>query len=302
MQPGSTMPGSTNSAGPERSVRGFAQRHDSGSIAIASVAVVSDAPPPPPPMRPGGPLPPPPPPGSQLAAPPGYVGYTPSPMSSITLKRVGAVGRAAQIVVAVAALGAVAAFVAGLAINDEAERYLDGDLSRSDFQTSILPYSLVGLVQAAATLASVVLVIIWMYRLASNHRTLHRNGRWGPGWAIGGWFLPPFLYVIPFLMFRELWKASDPAVPVGGEWRANRVSPVVTAWFVVYGPVSLIVQVLTASTTFNFSNSERALAEQIVDNSAMTGVAAAVGLVAGALFIAMTRALTDRHRRLIGEA
>lgn len=253
-------------------------------------------------MSPGSPLPPPPPPGSQLAAPPGYVGYTPSPMSSVTLKRVGAVSRAAQIVVAIAALGAVAAFAAGLAISDDAEQYLDGDLSRSDFQTAILPYSLVGLVQGAATLAAVVLVIIWMYRMAANHRTLRRDGRWGPGWAVGGWVLPPFLYIIPFLMFRELWKASDPSVPIGGEWRTASVSPVVTAWFVVYGPVSLIVQVLTASTTFNFSNSERALAEQIVDNQAMTGVAAAVGLAAGALFIAMARTLTHRHRRLIGEA
>ncbi len=222
-------------------------------------------------------------------------------MSSVTLKRVGGVGRAAQILVAIAALGGVAAFLAGLAIADDAERYLDGELSRSDFQTTILPYSLVGLVQAAATVAAVVLVMIWMYRMAANHRTLHRDGRWGPGWAIGGWFLPPFLYVIPFLMFRELWKASDPSVPIGGEWRSRPVSPVITAWFVVYGPISLVVQFFTASTTFSLSNSERTLAEQIVDSQAITGIAAMVGLVAGALFVAMARALTDRHRRLIGE-
>lgn len=222
-------------------------------------------------------------------------------MGSVTLKRVGAIGRAAQILVAIASLAGVVAVLAGYAVRDDARRYLDGDASTSDFQTAILPYSLVGLVQGAATLAAVVLVMIWMYRLASNHRALHRDGRWGPGWAIGGWFLPPFLYVIPFLMLRELWRASDPAVAVGGEWRRRPVSAVVTAWFVVYGPISLGVQLLTASTTFNFSNSERALAEQIADDQTMTGLAALVGVVAGALFIAMARTITDRHRRLIGE-
>ena len=56
--------------------------------------------------------------------------------------------------------------------------------------------------------------MIWMYRMAANHRALQRNGTWAPGWAIGGWFLPPGgLYIIPFLMFRELWKASDPNGP-----------------------------------------------------------------------------------------
>lgn len=222
-------------------------------------------------------------------------------MSSVPLKRVGAIGRAAQIVVAFAALSGLAAFAAGLAISDDAEQFIDGELSTSDFQTSLLPYSLVTLVQGAATIAAVVLVIIWMYRLAANHRTLQRGSRWGPGWAIGGWALPPFLYVIPFLMFRELWKASDPTVAVGSEWSDRPVSPIVTAWFVVYGPVSLAIQLFSASATFNLSNSERALAEQIVDKQAVTAVAAVIGLAAGALFVAMARGLTDRHRRLIGE-
>ncbi len=44
-----------------------------------------------------------------------------------------------------------------------------------------------------------------------------------------------------------------------------------------------------------------ALLVEIVDDQAITGVAAIVGLVAGALFLAMARPLTRRHRRLIGE-
>lgn len=222
-------------------------------------------------------------------------------MSSVPLKRVGGVGRAATILVGVAALAGLGVWLAGVATVGDAEDFLAGRLSSSDFQTSVLVYSLMGIVQGAATVASIVLVMIWMYRLAANHRALHRGGRWGPGWAIGGWFLPPFVYVIPFLMFRELWRCSDPDVPIGGEWRTRPVPPVVTAWFVVYGPLALVVQAATSMTTFDLSGSEEALAEQIVDGQTGAALVAIVGLVAGALFIVMARGLTERHRRLIGE-
>ena len=58
--------------------------------------------------------------------------------------------------------------------------------------------------------------MIWMFKMAKNVRALGRQGlRYAPGWAIGGWFVPPcVLYVVPWLMFRELWKASDPEPPI----------------------------------------------------------------------------------------
>lgn len=222
-------------------------------------------------------------------------------MGSVPLKRVGAIGRATMILVGVAAVASVAGYLAGLAVVDDANDYLDGSMSLSDFQTAIVPYSLISLIQGAATIAAAVLVMIWMYRLAANHRTLQRTGAWGPGWAIGGWFLPPLLYVIPFLMMRELWKASDPDVPIGGEWKSRAVSPLVVAWFVVYSPVSAVVQFASTSTSFNLGSSEGALAEQIADNETALGLTALVTVVAGGLFVAMAKQLTDRHRRLIGE-
>ena len=54
-------------------------------------------------------------------------------------------------------------------------------------------------------------------------------------------------------------------------------------------------------TAFNLSNSETALAEQLVDKQAATAFAAGVGLLAAILFVAMARRLTERHRHLIGE-
>jgi hypothetical protein len=207
-----------------------------------------------------------------------------------------------MILVGVAAAASVGVWLAGLAIVGDAEDFLDERLSLSDFQTSVALYGLMGVVQVAATIAAFVVTVIWMYRLAANLRALQRGNRWAPGWAIGGWFLPPFLYIIPFLMFRELWKASDPDVPVGGEWRSRSVSPLVTAWFVVYSPLAIVVQGATSTTTsLELSNSEEALAEQIVDGQTGAALLALVMVVGAALFIAMAHQLTQRHRRLIGE-
>jgi hypothetical protein len=222
-------------------------------------------------------------------------------MGAVPLKRVGGLAKAAMILVAlVAAFGLIGIF-SGWAVRDDAEAFLDGEMSRGDFVDAAAPYGLVTVVQGAAVLAAAVVTIIWMYRIAANHRTLHRTGRWGPGWAIGGWFLLPAVNIIPFLMFRELWKASDPSVPVGGDWRSGSVSPTVTAWFVVYGPVSLVVQVLSFGSGFNLGGTEEQLAQQIVDSQSTAVLAGVVNVVAAVLFVSMARGLSRRHMTLTGE-
>jgi hypothetical protein len=215
--------------------------------------------------------------------------------------RVGALAKAAMVLVAIAGACSLLTYVIGLPLVDDAEAFLRGETSSNDFARTMAPYGVVALVQGVATVAAVVLVMIWMFRLAANLRAMHRGTRWGPGWAIGGWFLPPLLYIIPFLMFRELWKASDPDVPIGGEWTSRPVSWLVTAWFVVYGPVSVVVQAASAGSGFNFGGTERDLAQQVVDGqdtAALTGVA---GIVAAGLFVVMAARLTSRHQQLIGE-
>ena len=85
-----------------------------------------------------------------------------------------------------------------------------GGLSDDEFRDAIGPLNAVQLIVGLATLATFIVTIIWMYRIATNVRAFQRRTTWSPLFAIFGWMLPPFvLYVIPFLMFRELWKASD---------------------------------------------------------------------------------------------
>ena len=106
-------------------------------------------------------------------------------MGSVQLARVGGVAKAAMILVAATGLTGILSWVAGRVVLDDAEAFLDGTLSSDDFTSSIAVYGLLTVVQGAVSLASAVLVIVWMYRIAANHKALHRTGTWGPGWAIG---------------------------------------------------------------------------------------------------------------------
>lgn len=258
-------------------------------------------PPSPPPGSPPSPPPPPPPPG--LTAPPGYVGYEASPWASVPLARVGGVGRAATILVMAGAVLSVVTVATMRLVTSDAEAFLDGRISRSEFLTATTPFALLSALQGLVLIASAVLVIVWMFRVARNLRTLHRGTTWGPGWAIGGWLLPPFLFVIPYLALREMWKASDPDVAIGAEWRRLPVSPLVTAWFVVFGPIQLALQAAQFDQTFaGLGGGEQALAEQLTGGVALPFVDALTDIVAAALFVLVVRQLTARHGRLTGES
>ena len=235
-------------------------------------------------------------------APPGYVGYTATPMGSVPLQRVGKLATATIVLVAISAAVSLLTIWASSAAQGDAQALLDDSIGTDEFVEQAAPYLLMSTVQGVATLATAVLTIIWMFRIAKNHRTLHRGTTWGPGWAIAGWILPPMLYVIPFLMFREMWKASDPDVPIGGDWRSGRVSPMVPVWFVLYSLIPLAILVISAGGGLDLGASERDLAQQIVDDQPITIVGSLVAVAAAAAFIVLVRQLTDRHRRLTGEA
>ena len=223
-------------------------------------------------------------------------------MASVPLQRVGGLGRVAMLLVSATAASSVAAVAVTASIADDARSFLDGDLDRDDFLTAVTPYALVSFLQALALLASAVVVMIWMYRIVRNLRTLHRGTTWGPGWSIGGWFAPPILAVIPFLTFREMWKASDPEVPIGGTWRDGTVPPVITAWFIVFGPGQLALQLLQIGDTVSgLGASETALAEQMTASAVVPSIAAVVDVLAAILFVVMARRLGERHQRLTGE-
>jgi hypothetical protein len=84
------------------------------------------------------------------------------------------------------------------------------------------------------SIAIFVLLIIWLYRAAKNNEALGRlNPRLGPGWAIGGWFIPVANFVIPFIVMDDVWRGADPSIARGDPgWRRSSTLGAIWAWLV----------------------------------------------------------------------
>jgi hypothetical protein len=78
----------------------------------------------------------------------------------------------------------------------------------------------------------------WLFQAAENLEALGRRGRFRPGWAIGGWFVPFANAVIPYVMVLDTWRGSAGAV--SGR-RARRPPPSMPAWWATFvGGVTLL--------------------------------------------------------------
>lgn len=60
-------------------------------------------------------------------------------------------------------------------------------------------------------LATWVIWLVWQHRGQRNlGRASRQQLRFGPGWAVGWWFIPVANWWKPFQTVRELWSRSDP--------------------------------------------------------------------------------------------
>lgn len=236
-------------------------------------------------------------------APAGYVGYTPTPMATVPLKRVHGMATASIILCGLVALLSAVELLARSAARDDARRFEAGELNDTEFVEAVAGYALTGVVILLATIAAAVFSIIWLRRVATNLRTLHRATTWGPGWAIGGWFAPPGLYVIPTLMMREFWQASDPEVPVGGDWRSRPSTAMPFLWFVLYsvGPLAVLIAQVVGDGAGMLSSTEQQLADQILGDQTLSVIAMALSIASAIVWAVFVRSLTARHRTLTGE-
>jgi len=189
-----------------------------------------------------------------------------------------------------------------IAVRSRAVRYRDGRISTQSFQDTLNRQALIRLPLNGVAVGVAVMSIIWMYRVAENHRALARQGsRWSPGWAIGGWFIP--LLVVPWLMLRELWRGSDPASPPGDpHWRQRRASPLLTAWWVVYA-LAPVGGTLVTLAGISFGDSEERTAKMARAVRHLYGaeiVSSVMTIVGGLLFAKVVWDLTRRQQALTG--
>jgi hypothetical protein len=241
-----------------------------------------------------------------LTPPPGYVAYQGQPTPSAGIRRVG--GLAIPIIVStvIVALGTLASAFLSAGVATDAADFLAGSTSQSEFEDALVPLNAVQLMVSVATLATGVLTIVWMFRIAQNVRAFGRATTWSPLFAIFGWFLPPLvLYVIPFLVLRELWKASEPT-PVDGTdgWKRSADNPVLWAWFVLFGilpAVIFAIQIGSFATAGLPAGDIESVAESLDDFGAIGWLTAVLSVAAAVVWVRFVRQLTQRHTRFTGE-
>ena len=178
----------------------------------------------------------------------------------------------------------------------------DGANAEERFLAATRTQGLLTTISGSLTLTIGVLTMIWMFRLARNHESIGRLGAtWSSGWAIAGWFCPPILSVIPWLMLRELWKGSDPTIaPFDPTWKQAKVARITTVWWVLYAFPPLVGLILTVRR-FRLGLSPLDTARLNDVPAAQTVILGVLNLAAAVAFLVLIRQLTDRHRRLIGE-
>ncbi|MGI9053324.1 MAG: DUF4328 domain-containing protein [Ilumatobacteraceae bacterium] len=251
----------------------------------------------------GSPAAPPPPPN--LTPPPAYGGYSPNDIAPAPLRRVGGMRTAILVLLGVYMLAALISIVATPAVVDASEEYLAGGLRDEEFLERLAVNGIAGLLTVGATVALLVLSIIWLQRVVSNHRAIGRRTTWSPGWAIGGWFVPPLIvYAVPMLVLRESWMASDPTVEPGDDrWRKSGVNPIIYVWWVLYGLVPIVfIGAGVAFQTGNLGGDEDELAESLIDGAGFTVAQSIVGILSAIAWALIVRGITARHTALTGEA
>jgi Domain of unknown function (DUF4328) len=245
-------------------------------------------------------LPPPPP----FAPPPGYVGYTPTNWTT-GLRRLGGIAKALIIVLAIVAIGQLISVATTGTVSDAAQEYLRSDRSdaaEDEFQDDLAVNGLTSLLAGAASIAVIVLSIVWLYRVAANHRALARQLTWAPGWAIAAWVLPPLLFIIPLLMLRESWKASSPDVPPGSpEWKQKGESPLIWIWFLLYSIVPIVLAILGANQFWDVSREADNLAEYFDEQQGLIIAQGIITVLAAIAWALVIREITRRHTQLTGE-
>lgn len=232
-----------------------------------------------------------------------YEGH-PSPTGGV--RRIGGLATPIVVSTVIVALGTLVSAVLSAGVATDAADFLAGDIGRAEFEDAIAPLNSVQLLVSVATLATGVLTIIWMFRIAGNVRAFGRATTWSPLFAIFGWFLPPLvLYIVPFLVLRELWKASEPTgVDETDGWKRTPDNPVLWVWFVVFG---LVPAVLFAVQIGSFAdgglptNDIQSVADSLDEFGALGWLTAALSLAAAVVWVMFVRSLTQRHKQLTNE-
>jgi Domain of unknown function (DUF4328) len=245
----------------------------------------------------------PPPPPSNLNPPPGYVAYGGPGAVPQGLQPIGGLSKALVVLMIIMVPVQLLTVLNTITVTDRAKEFINGEISESKFEESYSGglASLAGLI----VIPVAVITMIWMFRMAKNLRALGRTGAtFGPGWGIAGWFVPPCaVYVVPWLMFRELWKGSDPEAGGNQNWKSGKVSPLVTLWWVLYGLLPIVGFATAASLISGIQDLDaQDLADQYDKFATINIVLGVIRIGTAVVYLLLVRQLSARHMKATRES
>ncbi len=165
----------------------------------------------------------------------------------------------------------------------------------------------VGLLGGAAGIALIVVQIIWTFRMSKNLAVLAHPGQsFSPGATIAINILGSCtLGILPYFMWRELWKGSDPAAQRGDvSWKHGPVDAILHIW------IALTLVTVAVSLTLGIGNvlfqfrtrSNDVLARQLADRFGFVVAIGLLSIASTAVFLVFVRKLSARHMQATGEA
>jgi hypothetical protein len=116
----------------------------------------------------------------------------------------------------------------------------------SDFELQLALDAASGM-NAFASFSYVVTGILFLIWFASAYRSAKSRGatetRWGPGWAVGAWFIPFANLVIPKLTMNEIDRMSRPELtePIGSAWKQQNPMSTSFWWWATHVGGSLLL-------------------------------------------------------------
>jgi len=159
--------------------------------------------------------------------------------------------------------------------------------------------SAVGLLQLVLAIGGTVAYLMWVHRTYRNVPALGARGlRFGPGWAVGYYFIPIMNLFRPFQVMKETWQASDPEWEdnEGLAWSSTPSSGLLAAWWFFY-LISVFAGQFAMRTSFQTKN----VSDFILSDVAMI-ISDAVDLVSIPLIMLVIWRVdarqTQRSRRL----
>jgi len=243
-----------------------------------------------------------------MSPPPGYVAYGTPGAYGGTPARIGGLTKALVVLSIIGVAASAVALLIQLVLRDKAIDYLNRDISKAKFRDDLTPYLAAIFVAGVVLFAALIVQIIWTFRMARNLKALGRPSQsFSPGVTIainilGGCTLG----ILPYFMWRELWKGSDPTVAPGDpEWKRRPILPILHFW--------LAATLLTAVTSFTGggaanaftrvnSGSESSIAKDLDSHFGYIIAGGVFGIITTILFIVFVREVAARHMQATREA